>query len=76
MSQQTESKVISAIHAMDGDTVYLTSCDAWSREVGVAEVLTRDDFDWRLAFANRLKEVVRPQLVNAQLGKFGLAELA
>ncbi len=38
-------------------TVYLTSCDAWTRELALAEVLAPEDHDWRLAFANRLREV-------------------
>ncbi len=38
-------------------TVYLTSCDAWTPELALAEVLQPDDHDWRLAFANRLREV-------------------
>ncbi len=76
MSNPTESKIIAATDATIGDTVYLTACDAWTREVAVAEVLTEDDFDWRMAFAKRLKEVVQPKLINAKLGEYGLAELA
>ncbi|HIP23169.1 MAG TPA: hypothetical protein EYG79_06200 [Rhodobacteraceae bacterium] len=38
-------------------TVYLTSCDAWTPELALAEVLAPEDHDWRLAFANRLREV-------------------
>ncbi len=38
-------------------TVYLTSCDAWTPELALAEVLAPEDHGWRLAFANRLREV-------------------
>ena len=68
-------KVVSAKDANDGDTVYLTSCDAWTRDISVAELLAEDDFDWRLAFAKRLREVVGAALTDAQEGKHGLPEL-
>ena len=51
----TEQAIITAI-ANDA-TVYLTSCDAWTPELAFAEVLQPEDHDWRLAFANRLREV-------------------
>ena len=51
----TEHAIIAA-HANDA-TVYLTSCDAWTPELALAEVLAPEDHDWRLAFANRLREV-------------------
>ena len=69
-------KVVSAKGANDGHTVYLTSCDAWSRDISVAELLTEDDFDWRLAFARRLREVVGAKLTNARAGAHGFPELA
>lgn len=75
MTQSRTRKVVSAKNAKDGDTVYLTSCDAWSRDIEVAELLAQDDFDWRLAFANRLKEVVNPILIAAREGSHGLPEL-
>lgn len=68
-------KVITAQDTADGSTVYLTSCDAWSAEIEVAELLSYDDFDWRLAFANRLKEVKSPALIPAREGMNGLPEL-
>ncbi len=51
----TEQAIIAA-QANDA-TVYLTSCDAWTPELALAEVLAPEDHDWRLAFANRLREV-------------------
>jgi len=75
MTQSIETKVISATDIADGDTVYLTSCDAWTRDVAIAELLGEDDLDWRLAFANRLREVRDAALVPAKATEHGLAEL-
>ena len=72
----THPKVISAVSVSDGDTVYLTSCDAWTRDITVAELLAAEDFDWRLAFAQRLREVTDATLVDAVEGEFGFAQLA
>ncbi|MBL4805984.1 MAG: DUF2849 domain-containing protein [Rhodobacteraceae bacterium] len=69
-------KVITAKNADNGNTVYLTSCDAWTPDIAVAELLQKEDEDWRLAFANRLHEVTGPALLDAVEGKFGMAELA
>lgn len=68
-------KVISAKDTNDGEAVYLTSCDAWSRDIAVAELLSKADFDWRLAFAQRLREVVDATLIDAREGAHGLPEL-
>jgi len=51
----TEQAIITA--TANDATVYLTSCDAWTPELALAEVLAPEDHDWRLAFANRLREV-------------------
>ncbi len=51
----TEQAIITA--TANDVTVYLTSCDAWTPELAFAEVLQPEDHDWRLAFANRLREV-------------------
>lgn len=75
MTQPSQAKVISATDNVDGDTVYLTSCDAWTRDVAVAELLGADDVDWRLAFANRLREVHSATPVTAIADAHGLAEL-
>lgn len=76
MATASTHKVISAEDANDGGTVYLTSCDAWTPDVAIAELLESDDEGWRLAFANRLREVVNPNLVGARENTLGLAELA
>lgn len=75
MTAQQPSKVISAIDTNDGEVVYLTACDAWSRDVAVAELLSEEDFDWRLAFAQRLREVGDAALIDAREGAHGLPEL-
>ena len=72
----THPKVISAVSVSDGETVYLTSCDAWTGDVTMAELLGAEDFDWRLAFAQRLREVIDARLVDAVEGEFGFARLA
>ena len=76
MANPATHKIISAKDADNGGTVYLTSCDAWTPDVAIAELLEKDDQGWRLAFANRLREVVNPNLVNARENTLGLAELA
>ncbi len=76
MAIASTHKVISAKDAENGGTVYLTSCDAWTSDVAIAELLETDDEGWRLAFANRLHEVVKPNLVDARENNLGLAELA
>ena len=68
-------KVTTAKYTNDGKVVYLTSCDAWSRDVAIAELLSEEDFDWRLAFAKRLREVVDAALTDASEGAHGLSEL-
>lgn len=57
MSTSYTPKVIAARHVQGGNTVYLTSCDAWTPDIEIAEFLAEEDQDWRLAFANRLHEV-------------------
>ena len=76
MPATSTETIVSAKDANDGDTVYLTSCDAWTRDISVGELLTSDDFDWRLAFAQRLREVVDATLTNALEDEHGLPELA
>jgi len=75
MTNHQNQKVVSAQDVKDGDTVYLTSCDAWTRDIQVAELLTEEDTDWRLAFANRLREVVNATLTEARESASGLPEL-
>ncbi len=75
MTTSQPQKVISAKNTHDGEAVYLTSCDAWSQDIAIAELLSEDDFDWRLAFARRLREVVDATLIDAREGAHGLPEL-
>ena len=76
MTHAPQTKVISAIDIQAGDTVYLTSCDAWTRDIALAELLNEEDIDWRLAFANRLREVRSAVPVVAQEDALGMAQLA
>lgn len=57
MSTPYTPNVIAARNVQDGKTVYLTTCDAWTPDIEVAEFLAEEDKDWRLAFAQRLREV-------------------
>ncbi|PCJ73224.1 MAG: hypothetical protein COA53_12800 [Rhodobacteraceae bacterium] len=75
MTTLQPQKVISAKDTNDGEVVYLTSCDAWTPDVSIAELLSEEDFGWRLAFAQRLREVVDATLIDAREGAHGLSEL-
>ncbi len=66
----TQSAIITA--TANDATVYLTSCDAWTPELALAEVLEPEDHDWRLAFANRLREVSGAALRAVQTDAHGL----
>ena len=68
----TTPAIIAAQDILNGEAVYLTSCDAWTPEIAFAEILEPDDFDWRLAFANRLKEVTNAALRPVQADVNGL----
>ncbi len=67
-----QSAIITANNNFNGEAVYLTSCDAWTPELALAEVLAPEDFDWRLAFANRLKGVSGAALRAVQTDPHGL----
>lgn len=75
MAASEAQKVILAKDTINGEPVFLTSCDAWSTDITVAELLTEEDFGWRLAFARRLREVVDATLIDAREGVHGLPEL-
>ncbi|MGE4612126.1 MAG: DUF2849 domain-containing protein [Paracoccaceae bacterium] len=75
MAASEAQKVILAKGTIDGEPVFLTSCDAWSTDITAAELLTGEDFSWRLAFARRLREVVDATLIDAREGVHGLPEL-
>jgi len=68
-----ENAIITASNNFNGEAVYLTSCDAWTPELALAEVLEPEDHDWRLAFANRLREVSNAELRPVQTDAHGLA---
>ncbi|MEO1919423.1 MAG: hypothetical protein ABGW81_06930 [Paracoccaceae bacterium] len=57
MSTNHIPKAISARKVQDRGAAYLTSCDAWTPDIKIAEFLAEKDQNWRLAFANRLHEV-------------------
>lgn len=65
MSSQYTPKVIAAEKVQDGKLVYLTSCDAWTPDIEIAEYLQEEDLEWRLAFARRLREVKNAALATA-----------
>ncbi|MCF6272652.1 MAG: DUF2849 domain-containing protein [Rhodobacteraceae bacterium] len=67
-----QTAIISANRTENGEAVYLTSCDAWTPDLALAEALEPEDFDWRLAFANRLREVSNAALHQVQLDANGL----
>ncbi len=75
MTTPTLTKVVAATDIASGKTVFLTSCDAWTPDIAVAELLGTEDTDWRLAFANRLREVSNAVLVDAVEGEYGMAQL-
>lgn len=71
MNLTAAPKVVTARSVRSGKTVYLTSCDAWTPDMEIAESLTEDDQGWRLEFAKRLREVV-----DASLTEFTATALA
>lgn len=70
---------IVATDAATGEQVFLTSCDAWTADVRLAELLTDpEDFGWRVAFARRLEglgQVRDVRLIAARADSAGLTEL-
>lgn len=74
MSVAYTPKVIAANSVKDGSTVYLTTCDAWTPDIEIAEFLAEEDLDWRLAFARRLHEVANANL--AEIPKVYLLQAA
>ena len=62
MSAIYKPQVITASSVKDGNTVYLTTCDAWTPDIEIAEFLAEEDLEWRLAFARRLREVANANL--------------
>jgi hypothetical protein len=66
-------KVVTANHLLEGDVVYLTSDDQWSRRLQEAEILTDEaDAQIRLIDASaRIDEVVGVYLADVSPGKSG-----
>ena len=71
MTNESNSRVISAKTAQEGETIYLASCDACGDDVAFAEVLTEGGFDWRTAFPRRLREVFNATLTDARENAHG-----
>ncbi len=67
-----KTAIITAEHSEHNHKVYLTSCDAWTQDLALAEVLEPEDHDWRLAFANRLREVSNAALHAVNTDRHGL----
>ncbi|MCZ4351309.1 DUF2849 domain-containing protein [Roseovarius aestuarii] len=66
MSREFTPKVITANALLEGDVVYLTADDSWTRDLSDADVLTDEaDADLRLLSAQgRASEVVGAYLAN------------
>lgn len=73
MSRQFSSKVVTANALIEGDVVYLTSDDRWSRDLAEAEVLTDEAHaDLRLLQAQaRAGEIVGAYLADVRPGPHG-----
>lgn len=66
-------KVITGNAVIEGDVVYLTASDAWSRSLAEAEVLTDEaDAEYRLLLAQaRTAEIVGAYLADVRPGPNG-----
>jgi hypothetical protein len=73
MPREFTPKVITANALLEGDVVYLTSSDTWSRSLAEAEVLTEEsDAQYRLLQAQaRSAEVVGAYLADVRPGPSG-----
>jgi len=73
MPREFTPKVITANALLEGDVVYLTGDDTWSRSLAEAEVLTEEsDAQYRLLQAQaRSAEVVGAYLADVRLGPTG-----
>ena len=73
MAQEFTPKVVTANALIEGDVVYLTAADAWSRDLAEAEVLTDEaDADYRLLQAQaRVGEIVGAYLADVRPGVNG-----
>ncbi len=75
MSRRFSPKVVTANALLEGDVVYLTADDRWTRHHHEAELLENEaDADLRLLFAQQQsREVVGAYLADADAGPAGPA---
>ncbi len=68
-------KVVAANDLLDGDAVWLTANDSWTRDMGAAELIEDEAIaEDRLIFANaQADRVVGAYLVDAEATEFGPA---
>lgn len=73
MTRAFSPKVLTANHLLEGDAVWLTEDDRWSRNMGDAELICDEAHArLRLLFAeSQAHEVVGPYLVDARPGSKG-----
>ena len=73
MPREFTPKVVTASDLIDGDVIYLTENDAWSRKLSEAEVLTDEaDAQLRLLHAERQTDrLVGAYLADVKLGADG-----
>lgn len=73
MSRKFTPKVVTANDLLDGDAIWLTADDRWSRDMREAEFIEDEDHaNARLAFAEAQQgKVVGPYLVDAAAGENG-----
>ncbi|SEK27654.1 Protein of unknown function [Roseovarius nanhaiticus] len=73
MPREFTSKVVTANALLEGDVVYLTEADTWTRHLSEAEILTDEaDADIRLLGAQgRASEVVGAYLADVAPGAAG-----
>lgn len=59
MSRPFTPKVVTASDLLDGDVVYLTAADTWTRDLAQADLITDEaDAQLRLLAADRQRDVV------------------
>lgn len=65
-------KVITANALLEGDVIYLTAADTWSRDHGAAEFITDEAHgQLRLLEAQSQQDIVGAYLADAELGPTG-----
>ena len=73
MSRRFTPKAVTANHLLEGDAVWLTADNAWTRTMSEAQFLDDEDLaNERLAYAlTQEADIVGPYLADAQLGENG-----